>query len=144
MFNKINGYLFLCFSHIYITIQLISDLLLLVSRTKPTLATPHYLLHYAHRHTHSPVPTPNVAIENDIDMMVICTCSRRRDTRPPHGRGPLSPSRCLLLPLLPSLDSALCSLHRSTSSSSEHQSKTHKTQTTSQKRLNREGMRNLQ
>jgi hypothetical protein len=75
--NEINSYLFLCFSYIYSTMRLISDLLLLLSQTKPTLETPHYFLHYAHRHTHSPVPTSNVcAMENDIDMMVICTCSR--------------------------------------------------------------------
>ena len=44
---------------------------------QPDPCNPHYFLHYAHRHTHSPVSTLNVAIENDIDMMVICTCSRR-------------------------------------------------------------------
>ena len=40
---------------------------------------PHYFLHYTHRHISQQLsfPTSNVAIENDIDMMVICTCSRR-------------------------------------------------------------------
>ena len=77
LFNEINSYLFLCLSYIYSTMQLISDLLLLLSRTNPTPETPHYFLHYEHRYTLSPVPTPNAAIENDIDMMVICTCSKR-------------------------------------------------------------------
>ena len=79
LFNEINSYLFLCLSYIYSTMQLISDLLLLLSRTKPTLETPLYFLQYAHSHTatYSPVPTPNVAIAIDIDMMVICTCSKR-------------------------------------------------------------------
>ena len=83
LFNEIYSDLFLCFSYIYSTVQLIFNLLLLLSSTKPTLETPHYSLHYAHRHTHSPVPTPNTAIENDIDMMVICTCSKKSDSSPP-------------------------------------------------------------
>ena len=74
LFNEINSYLFLCFSCIYSTIQLISDFLLLLPSNKPTLETPTT---YYPMTTDTHVPTPNVAMENDIDMMVICTCSRR-------------------------------------------------------------------
>ena len=91
--------------------QLISDLLLLLSRTNPTLKTPNYFLTQTYRHRQSPVPTPNVAIENDIDMMVICTCSRRSDSRPPPFMAKalfrlLDASSCLYFPLL----TPLCAL----------------------------------
>ena len=73
-------------------------------------------MHYEHRPSHSFVPTPKVAIENDIDMMVICTCSRRWRLEAPLLMLRPSFAFSMLPPTSTSFfESALCSLYRPTS-----------------------------